>query len=237
MVLRMKKRILLMMTVFLIFMTSSVFADSLKIGVPGYKNSYTVKMACRALKKLGAVPIKITRRDYNVDTLDGLFLPGGPDIDPKRYADVFRGAVGVRRKLDRLQFTVLDKFVRSGKPVFGTCRGLQLINVYFGGTLNQDIKGHRNVRHKVRNIKGSWCYSVLGKKTVTNSEHHQSVKKLGAGLVVCARKGKTIEALKHRSLPIYATQWHPEYRPYKPGKKVLRYWLNICQMYKNNRVN
>ena len=108
--------------------------------------------------------------------------------------------------------------MKRGKPILGICRGSQLINVCMGGTLWQDLleqKGwvHMNgqIRHDVYAEEGSILYNIFGKQFKTNSTHHQAVKDLAPGFHVTARSIEGIvEAYEHDTLPIYATQFHPE---------------------------
>ncbi len=152
----------------------------------------------------------------------GLLLTGGPDIDPALYGEEKLpecGAVDLQR--DAMEYKLLEHFVNAKKPVFGICRGIQVINCYFGGTLWQDLpsqlgavhsggeKPHDCV-HTVDIMPGSQLHALCGGRMMTNSYHHQSVKAMAAGLVCTATCGKVIEAMEHVSLPISAVQWHPE---------------------------
>ena len=160
---------------------------------------------------------------YQIDRYDGLILPGGCDINPKRYGQKDEGqCLSVMDAMDELQLCILDDFVRGGKPVLGICRGHQLINVYFGGTLIQHLPtAFRHFRepdsptdkqHWGRNREGSWLESIYGQTFSHNSSHHQAVEQLGKGLAAdswCPEDG-VVEAMHHESLPIYSVQWHPE---------------------------
>ena len=77
--------------------------------------------------------------DVEVNEFDGLIMPGGYDVYPKWYGEEIAGSLKMDRELDSLQFKVLDRFMKAGKPVLGICRGHQILNIYFGGTLVQDI--------------------------------------------------------------------------------------------------
>ena len=113
---------------------------------------------------------------------------------------------------------VLPHYVAKGVPVFGICRGLQTLNVYFGGTLNQHINHEYSTKSRQELVHDIYIYrqginiftknNKLGK---VNSLHHQSIKDLGENLVKLAvSDDETVEAIKHRTLPIAAVQWHPE---------------------------
>ena len=160
---------------------------------------------------------------FHIDAYDGLVLPGGGDIDPKRYGREDEGkCMFIMDAMDELQLGILDDFVRSKKPVLGICRGHQLINVYFGGTLIQhlptafrhfrDIHSPADKQHWSRNREGSWLEDIYGQTFSHNSSHHQAVECAGKGLVTdswCLEDG-VIEAMHHDSLPIHSVQWHPE---------------------------
>lgn len=129
---------------------------------------------------------------------DGLLLPGGGDI---------QGA------LDAEEADVIQSFVDRRRPILGICRGMQALNVFFGGTLYDRISGHQlPAGDMVHATSASGTLRrLLGESPTVNSNHHQVVKLLGHGLQICqwARDG-VIEGLCHRRLPILGVQWHPE---------------------------
>lgn len=159
--------------------------------------------------------------EFKAEAYDGLLIPGGGDINPRRYGQENRGSTMIIDALDELQFAVLDDFVKSGKPILGICRGHQVINVYFGGTLIQHLPtAFRHSReldepdkvHQCIAEENSWLAKLYGTEFFHNSAHHQAVDRPGEGLVIdshCLEDG-TVEAMHHSSLPIYSVQWHPE---------------------------
>lgn len=144
----------------------------------------------------------------------GLLLPGGGDLDPACYgqSNVSSGRPEALR--DAVELALLEHFAVRGLPVLGICRGLQVINVYFGGTLIQDLPGHsaatRDRLHAVDTAAGTFG-RLWRERVIVNSAHHQAADRLGSGLrVVQWAPDGTVEALVHGSLPIWAVQWHPE---------------------------
>ena len=149
------------------------------------------------------------------DACDALLLPGGGDIEAWRYGQRDWACRDTGPGRDAAELALLERFVRNGRPVLGICRGLQVINVFFGGTLQQDLPGHSAVGgadrlHTVETAPGT-IGALWGEDPVVNSAHHQAVDRLGEGLeaVQWAADG-TVEALCHRDLPVWAVQWHPE---------------------------
>jgi putative glutamine amidotransferase len=165
-----------------------------------------------------------------VASLDGLILQGGADIDPHTYGEDSTHTVGTVDALrDRFELALIRGFVAAGKPVFGICRGLQLINVAFGGTLYQDLcaDGATRVRHAHaeaydEHVHGlhidpqGWFASIYPEATATakvNSIHHQGIKVLGRDLIAEAWSDDgIIEAVRGTGDSFIAgVQWHPEF--------------------------
>ena len=163
----------------------------------------------RALERVGAR----ARFDGVPEDCAGLLLPGGGDMEPWRYGQTNTASRNLDPARDALELELLDRFTALRKPVLGICRGMQSINVFFGGTLSQDIPGHTQIDgvdrlHAVRTAPG--VFAALGAECV-NSAHHQALERTGGGLRVeqWAADG-VIEAICHERLPVWGVQWHPE---------------------------
>ncbi|AKM32565.1 hypothetical protein AB870_05735 [Pandoraea faecigallinarum] len=173
-------------------------------------------------------PSHIRLHDY-AKHLDGLVLQGGADVSPLTYSEVAtRHEWQGDRMRDMYELELLHEFVEQGKPILGVCRGCQLINVAFGGTLHQDIatdlpeaiphvtETYEHNRHTLTFPEGSSLAQMLAPLDVpiVNSIHHQSVKTLGRDLsveAVCAEDG-VVEAIRYRKAPfVMGLQWHPEF--------------------------
>lgn len=179
-----------------------------------------------ALRALGAEPCFT-----DPESCAGLLLPGGGDIHPRLYGQEIAGSRGIDEERDQRESEVFRRFLALGRPIFGICRGAQLINVLLGGTLLQDIPGHSRAEGADR-LHGSHTVdpllgSVYCERFVINSAHHQAIDRLGEGLsaVQWADDG-TVEAIRHETLPIFAVQWHPErLREPTDGWKLIKAWL------------
>jgi len=172
--------------------------------------------------------------DY-VDDLDGLVLEGGSDVCPRSYGEQpLRPEWEGDEARDRYEIELIHAFHAAGKPVLGICRGAQILNVAFGGTLYQDVTTqvegsfeHRNWErydtnfHEVHLVAGShlgdlYGVSSQGATVVVNSVHHQAVKDPAPGFDVEAVSvtDGIIEALRRPGGPFTAAvQWHPEFTP------------------------
>ena len=164
---------------------------------------------------------------------DFLLLPGGGDLEPWRYGQENTVSDGLEPERDRAELELIEQFLILRKPIFGVCRGMQVINVFFGGSLTQDIQGHKTVDgidryHKVKST-ASLLRNLCGESCIVNSAHHQAVDGIGTGLeAVQWTADGTIEAICHRSLPIWGVQWHPERLNTPIGKQVIwtAVWLD-----------
>ena len=182
--------------------------------------------------------------DRELDFFDGLVLPGGGDITPVLLGVQNPEARNVDELLDLTQFSLLGTFLRMGKPVLGICKGLQLINVYFGGTLIQDLpEDSRSIHtpaagdfvHATKAAKGTFPEQLYGPNPVTNSAHHQAVSAVGDGLLIAQYTCDfVIEAMYHKSLPVLGVQWHPERMCFAhadpqmdDGALLLRYFASL----------
>jgi len=173
-------------------------------------------------------PSKIRLRDY-AKHLDGLVLQGGADVAPQSYAQTPTRPEWIGdRSRDMYELELLHEFVEAGKPVLGICRGCQLINVAFGGTLYQDILTdvpnavpHVNElydrhRHPIQFPSGSSLAQLFSAQTapLVNSIHHQAVRDLGRDLRIEAvsQDDGIVEAVRHtKSRFVMGLQWHPEF--------------------------
>ena len=176
---------------------------------------------------------------------DGLILCGGNDIHPKYYSEQIDGAVNIDNDRDTLEFALLKAYIDAGKPVLGICRGYQLINIFFGGSLYQNLpESHLHTNgtdfyctHTVTADEDSILGKLYGTAFSVNSAHHQAVKVLGSGLHATARwADKYIEAYEHVSLPIFGVQWHPERMCFSQkrtdtvdGTKIFEYFIKMCE--------
>ena len=190
---------------------------------------------CDAVERAGGLAATLAPRELDVasanDTiaaLHGLVLTGGADVAPHRYGQEPHETVyGVSDLQDSFELALLDAALEAGAPVLAICRGLQLVNVAFGGELDQHITGRDGLlAHGVPNGGGgsdmaiqvspdSLLFGAIGSEAVTGRcHHHQAVARIGDGLHVSARADDgVVEGLEMQDRSrawLLAVQWHPE---------------------------
>lgn len=204
----------------------------------GHKQlSYFEHDMSRYLSRPGVMPILLPDLPWEeleqyLKEMDGFVFQGGADISPKSYGDelIENGRWPGDTHRDQYELKIMDWAYRNRKPIFGICRGFQLINVFMGGKLYQDLAlqtqtpiEHRHAEkydrifHDIECTNGSLIEKIYSKKTFkVNTVHHQGVKQLGKNLVVDAVSpvDGIIEAFHHEKMDehfVMGVQWHPEF--------------------------
>ena len=191
--------------------------------------------------------------DQQINSAQGILLPGGADVDPTLYGEERRGNTQepmVER--DKFEMYLIEQAMQRGLPILGICRGLQVLNVKLGGTLYQDVATdmsgamrhdwHKEggvslprskMVHEVVITPGTKLSELVGQDTVrVNSLHHQGVKDLGQGLVVTARaEDGLVESVEMPSYPkLMALQWHPEEMLDNPvWQNLFKEFVTMCK--------
>lgn len=174
---------------------------------------------CAAVREAGGEP----KADYcpRPDlTCAGLLLCGGGDIDSSLYGQESRGSQAPDRARDRAELELFRAFFEAGRPIFGVCRGMQLINVALGGDMVQDLPaGQRALHtwaegdlvHGVRARPGGLLCGLYGPAFSVNSAHHQAAGRPGRGLRTAAQSEDGVpEAVDLPGYPLLGVQFHPE---------------------------
>ena len=178
----------------------------------------------RAIEEAGGVPLLIPPQasiDELFEILDGILFTGGGDLEPTLYDSEDRGSEGIDSERDQLELALVRRAAADGLPIFGICRGQQVINVALDGGLLQDVGEHRQdaprqaATHQVEVEAGSHLAEAIGELVEVNTFHHQVVDpaRIGRGLKVSAfsSDGKRfIEGLESADGNILTVQWHPE---------------------------
>ncbi|ABM07635.1 MULTISPECIES: gamma-glutamyl-gamma-aminobutyrate hydrolase family protein [Micrococcaceae] len=212
------------------------------------------------LREAGAQPVLLTpvladsagRLATEMQTLDGVLLPGGGDINPRLYGqDPDASLYDVNPEQDHLDMDVARATIDAGLPLLGVCRGHQLLNVLYGGTLIQDMApsavNHNGLDpHDPEASEWAWHNVLLtaGSKTAglygspegstikIASGHHQAVSRVGEGLLVTAvADDGTVEALEDPSRWVVSVQWHPEASQLPDAERLLPFqnFVDVCR--------
>jgi putative glutamine amidotransferase len=185
-----------------------------------------------------AIPFVAEAADV-VDRLDGLIVTGGQDVHPARWGGVAEvdPAADPRwdhdvhdAERDSYEAALISAAVDADVPLLGVCRGHQLLNVLFGGTLVEHLEDGPIVHaapyaapsdgdpaHLVEFVEGTWAHQVYGPRRVVNSWHHQAIDRLGRGLHVTGRTPDgVVESIALADRPVVGVQWHPEWSATQP---------------------
>lgn len=189
-----------------------------------YAAEVNARALIEAVWRAGGEPVGIHPAESDVASrlarFDGVLLPGGGDLAPHRYgaATTHDSVYDVDELQDTFDLRVARHALGAGLPLLAVCRGLQVVNVALGGSLEQDMGGpeheHRRLVHPVRIRRGTLLEEATGAgKADASCYHHQRVDRPGEGLTVTATAADgTVEGLE---LPdaqgwFTAVQWHPE---------------------------
>ncbi len=171
---------------------------------------------------------------------DGLLLPGGGDLDPALYGQELCGCEPPDAERDAKEMALCRRFLAEKRPVFGICRGAQVIAVALGGTLKQHVENHSRLPNGADRLHEVRCAGLLtrfyGPSCTVNSSHHQAVGDMPENCrILQLSTDGVVEAFCHETLPVLAVQWHPERllgRFARPdavsGLPVFRAFLALC---------
>ena len=211
----------------------TTYLERAKTGVWDVPAAFLPKVYFEAVTRAGGIavllppqPVDATVADRVLDSLDGLIITGGKDVDPARYGQEPHATTDEPRPdRDAWEDALLTAAIERGLPFLGICRGLQVLNVSLGGTLHQhlpDVIGStrynagygRFSENAVEVHAGTVTGDLLDDAAAlaVHSYHHQAVDELADGLVVSARSDDgTIQAVELAAVPFgVAVQWHPE---------------------------
>lgn len=207
-----------------------------------------------SIEKAGGLPVLLPIVD-DIDCMqqyialcDGILVPGGIDVNPLCYKENPSMKIGATDlAFDRWELHVIKQAEEKRLPILGICRGIQILNVYRGGTLWQDLHEEcpaafqhvqkemkrESVSHEVFIDENSHLHTLFGSNLMVNSFHHQAVKDLGRGLVVSAKASDgTVEAIEAVDYPyMLGVQWHPEAFVFKDESMMalFRDFIEACR--------
>ena len=215
-------------------------AERPRIGVTGSHRRWAPSWWCisLAVRLAGGDPERIsTHHPYVGQALDGLIISGGNDISPEHYDGDITAKVKFDPDRDQMEIDWIQYAIEHKLPLLGICRGAQLINIFLGGNLHQDIRHLRNLTYnrpgllptkQVELHADSNIVRIVGKRHLrVNSLHHQAIDVVGAELWKTGwdldQLTQAVESSENRL--IIGVQWHPEYLIYLPAQLALFQWL------------
>lgn len=222
---------------------------------PGYRRSYVNEDYVIAVSESGAVPYILpiiddeSQIEAQIANIDALVLSGGHDVNPKDYGEEPMQKLGTTSpERDAYDYLLIKHAMKRGIPILGICRGHQVINVYFGGSLYQDLEyidgcfikhdqfnNPEIATHTVHVSDDSKLKDVFGKEVMVNSFHHLAVKDLGKNLRVVAKSSDgLVEAIEYVGYPyLIGVQWHPEMMAAKGNDKMKALFVSLIEAIEN----
>lgn len=199
----------------------------------------------RFLERVNITPVLVPNRGADSAQqlgqieVSGVLLTNGNDVGPQPR-ERWAGSASVSEARDRTERALLAWAVERRMPVLGVCRGMQVINTYFGGTLIRDVaawatgEAHAGAEHRVTIMDPAYRQRLGVEACVTTSFHNHGVTPdtLAPALRAMAlSEAGVVEGCYHPDLPVVGIQWHPERRGPDPhiGEALFRYWLSLCE--------
>ena len=220
----------------------------------GFLRDYINNDYTSSIEKVGGIPLILpitSEREavkYYISCIDGLILSGGHDVDPAFYKEeLLPESEMPHRKRDTFDMLLIEYALIKGIPILGICRGMQVLNVYFGGSLYQDLKYNKDIYlkhmqnyfpgepvHRVKIDRSSVLAGLYDEEIWVNSYHHQQVKEVGKGLRVTgwsADMGAELIEYATKEKFIVGVQWHPEMMCAAGSmemEKIFEFFYNRC---------
>ncbi len=184
--------------------------------------------------------------DDILDRIDGIVVQGGIDVSPLTYGEnPTVESLDFHLTRDQFELKLIEKALERKIPILGICRGLQIINVYFGGTLHQhlsyenaEVIHHRNkvikeTKHFISTKEGSIVNRCLGKRPIVNSLHHQGIKDLGRDLIATSHADDgLIESIEYAGdAYLHGVQFHPEQMTGEGAKRIFQDFFEEVERY------
>lgn len=217
---------------------------------PGYERAYVNNDYIQSVAQAGGIPVMIPMVydeeivKKQLECVDGLILSGGHDVNPLLYGEEPTQKLGgILPKRDKFDYMLIKLAMEMKKPIVGICRGHQIINVFNGGSLYQDlsfikdcyIKHNQGAlsnvpTHTLKTEKHTKLNEILGDEVLVNSFHHLAVKDVAPGFKISARaKDGVIEAIeKEGEYFVMGIQWHPEMMA-KENEKMMNIFKRLVE--------
>jgi len=181
--------------------------------------------------------------EAQLENVSGIVLAGGDDIDPYLYHEEPHPKLGrVYKETDAYYLQVIEVALKKNLPILGICKGHQALNIYYGGTLYQDLRSQNEAyfkhvqlsfreesSHAIKIEKDSFLYEAYGEAVAVNSFHHQAIKDLGKDLKITATSSDgMIEAIEDQKKRVIGVQFHPEMLRDKGSRQLFKNFIKAC---------